>query len=127
VERQVLDVLNSLIDRPDRIQVQCAESAASTEMEVLQRQLETVMEQQPVEEDAAKALVLAIASARYSAISSVGYETERLRRVFTDATPMKELNADLLRSTVSAIQRGSDGTIRIRLKNEQTFERSETL
>jgi hypothetical protein len=99
---------------------------ASAEVDSLQKRLDTILEQQPIDENAARELIFAIAVAQYDAIGSEEYETQRLRRVFTSASPMTELDANLLRSTVSAIQVNSNGEISVRLKNGQIVERRKT-
>ena len=81
---------------------------------------------QPIDEDAAQRLILSIAAAQYSAIGSGEYETARLQRVFSQCQPATELDAEMLRSTVSAIQIYSDGSLDIRLKNNQIIGRSKT-
>ena len=93
----------------------------------LQRELDDVMAQQPIDEDAAQKLILAIASAQYSAIGNEEYETARLQRVFAQAQPMTELDAELLQSTVSAIFTTSNGALAIRLKNNYVIGTSETI
>ena len=81
---------------------------------------------QPIDEDAAQKLILSIAATQYSGIGYGEYETARLQRVFSQCQPMTELDAEILRSTVSAIQIYSDGSLDIRLKNDQIIGRSET-
>lgn len=123
VERQVLGLLNTLIRNPERI-VPPKTSVQANEPQ-LQRELDTVMACQPINEDSAQKLILAIAATQYSAIGSDEYESTRLRRLFAQHQPMTELDAELLRSTVSAIQVYGDGTLDVRLKNNQTIGRSE--
>ena len=60
----------------------------------MQRELDSVMEQQPIDEGAAQKLILAIAAAQYSAINPNQYETIRLRRLFSKHEPMTELDAE---------------------------------
>ena len=83
------------------------------------------MEQQPIDEDAAQKLILAIAAAQYSAIDPNQYETIRLRRLFSKHEFMTELDAELIQSSVSAILCHSNGILNIRLKNHQLIGRSE--
>ena len=116
MERQVLDLLNSLIVSPEQLRLPAtAPPDRSTELN-LQRELDRVMECQPIDEDAAKALILSIAAAQYSAIDSREYETVRLRRVFSGRQPMTALDAELLQSSVSAIHCHNDGTLNIQPK-----------
>ena len=121
MERQVLDLLNSLIISPEQLRLPAtAPPDRSTELN-LQRELDRVMECQPIDEDAAKALILSIAAAQYSAIDSREYETVRLRRVFSGRQLMTALDAELLQSSVSAIHCHNDGSLNIKLKNGQVI------
>lgn len=125
MEQQVLNLLNGLIASPERITLPKQEHPIDTPERTLQMELDTVMEQQPVDEDAAQKLILAIAAAQYSAIDSNQYETIRLRRLFSKHELMPALDAELLQSSVSAILCYGDGTMDIRLKNHQIIGRSE--
>ena len=119
MERTVLGLLNRLINQPDQLRVMPKSIESSGEIERLQAELDRLLEQQPVDEDAAWTLIRSIAAAEYNAIGSEEYETERLRRIFSGAAPRSQLDANLLRSAVSAIQVYNDGTITLRLKNNQ--------
>ena len=125
-EQQVLNLLNSLIRNPDLIKLPYAVSPIVSDESQLQDELNTAMGYQPIDEDAAQRLILSIAAAQYSAIGSGEYETARLQRVFSQCQPVTELDAEMLRSTVSAIQIYSDGSLDIRLKNNQIIGRSKT-
>lgn len=123
IEQQVLGLLNTLINNPERIQVVSHHS--KSENVELQRQLDAVLSCQPIDEDAAQELIRSIASAQYSAIDGDEYESVRLRRIFAQHPVMRELDAKLLKTTVSAIRVYSDKSIAIRLKNNQITGRSE--
>lgn len=125
MEQQVLNLFNSLARQPECIKPPLAIGHFQADERQLQRELDTVMEHQPIDEDAAQKLILAIAAAQYSALGSGEYETIRLRRIFCQLQPMTELDAELLQSTVSAIQVHSNGSLTIRLKNDQIIEGSE--
>lgn len=118
MERQVVDLLNSLILRPDKI-VAIPQEPDAHACEAIQSQLDSVMLVQPIDEEKAKDLILQLASAQYDAISPTEYETERLKRLFTGAELMNELDAELLKSAISSIQISGSGTMRLRLKNHQ--------
>lgn len=120
-EQQVLNLLNSLIRNPDLIKLPCAVSPITSDKLQLQRELDAVMGCQPIDEDAAQNLILDIAAAQYSVIGSEEYETARLQRVFTQCQPMTQLDAELLQSTISAIFIPSNGTLVIRLRNNQVI------
>lgn len=127
MERQVLNLLNGLITSPERITLPESGHLPQTPEQALKRELDTVMDQQPIDEDAAQKLILAIAAAQYSAINPNQYETIRLRRLLSKQELMTELDAELLQSSVSAILCYRDGTMDIQLKNHQVIGRSETV
>ena len=122
-ESQVLALLNSLIRAPDLIQQQPEMTTSQGEIVRLERELEAIMEKQPIDEEAAQNLIRQIAATQYAAIPDGEYETLRLRRVFSQAEPMEKLDAALLKSTVSHIQLAYGGIASLRLKNGQRIER----
>lgn len=124
MEGQILALLNGLVEAPETIQ-QPAVDVALKSTEKLESELGAILETQPIDEENAKQLILQIAAARYESVSSEEYETQRLRRIFAKAEKMEELNAELLRNTVSEIKISSKA-ITIRMKNNQTIERRST-
>ena len=117
----MLNLLNRLAGRPERIAIPHAKESPQSNHWQLHREFDAIMSQQPIDEDAAQKLILSIAAAQYSAIGNEEYETTRLQRVFAQAQPMTELDAELLQSTVSAIFPTSNGALTIRLKNSQVI------
>jgi len=120
-EPAILVLLNQLITNPQKLRLPAVQQSESVQEIELQRRLNGVMEQQPVDEDAANKLIMQLASARYDAIGSEEYETERLRWYFESKSPMMELDAEILRDTVSAVTAHGKKTI-ITLKNGQAIE-----
>ena len=59
------------------------------------------LEQQPIDEDSAKVLILRLAAEQYAALGNEEYETNCLRRLFSAFECVAELNADLLKNTVA--------------------------
>ncbi len=125
IEQAVLRLLNHMITDPGQICAPSATVADTTQVADLQIALRNELERQPVNELAAKALVLKLTSARYLAIGNQEYETMRLRFLFQDHAPMDELDVDLLRATVFSIQSQRD-KVTIRLKNGQIIEGSQS-
>ena len=119
VEQSVTDLLNGLANCPDRIQHQ--RSPAPT---AHSKALDNALEQQPIDEDNAKALILQLAAEQYAALGDEEYETNRLRRLFSAFECVAELNADLLKSTVSEVL-VTRQNVKLRLKNGQIIERSD--
>ena len=122
MEQQVLDFLNSLIGRPEKLHTQPAQATGNPCIE-LESQLERIMAIQPVDEESACDLVFKLAAAKYDKIGSEEYETERLKRIFAAAKPMESLDAELLRKTVAAIHIQENGAVSLKLKNHQIVSR----
>ena len=79
------------------------------------------MEQQPIDEENAKSLILKIAAEQYEALGDEKYETIRLRHLLTAAI---EPSAELLKNTVSEVV-VEQRQVKLRLKNGQIIERSD--
>lgn len=120
-EPRVLAALNRLIAIPQLIQQPEVRSSENPQVIELHQQLDEVMAQQPVDEDAASILIMQLASARYNAIGPEEYETERLRRYFDRKMPMTELDEEILRETVSNVTTCGKKVI-ITLQNGQVME-----
>lgn len=121
VESQVLSLLNCLAAAPEQIkpQPQAVNRGEQTEME---RRFSAALTTSPVDEDGAKEIALRLAGMQYSAIGSSEYESQRLRHLFTSAAPMAEIDAELLKSTVSQVY-VKKGQASLLLKNGQIIER----
>ena len=122
MERQVLDLLNGLAGHPEQITASPSGKKISSTVQ-LQRELKTILEKQPINEEAAKRLIFAAAAEKYRDIGSEEYETVRLKRIMAGIAPSRELDPELLRNTVSKIHISAMGNIRIKLKNNQIIER----
>ena len=122
VEQAVLHLLNLLIAEPEQIIAPQPSPTNLNHAAELHSALEHELEQQPINEDAAKRLAMELASVQYEEIGSQKYETERLRRLFQRHVPMQSLDAELLQAAVSRIHiQGKK--IKIQLKNGQILER----
>lgn len=120
VTATVLSLLNQLIQDPGLIKTPPYECDLTSAM--LRRELDSVLLQIPVDEDRANELLRQCAMLSYQAIDSNAYETQRLRRIFSDSSQMKHMDIELLHATVTSIMTGEDGSVSIRLKNHQIFE-----
>ena len=122
VEQSVTDLLNGLANCPERIQHQRS-SAPATHAKT-QEALNDTPAQQPIAEDSATVLIPQLAAEQYAALGDEEYETNRLRRLFSAFECVAELNADLLKSTVSEVL-VTRQNVKLRLKNGQVIERSD--
>lgn len=122
VEQSVTGLLNGLANYPERIQHQ--RSPAPALHSKTQEALDNALERQPIDEDSAKVLILRLAAEQYAALGNDEYETNRLRRLFSAFECVAELNADLLKNTVSEVL-VTRQNVKLRLKNGQVIERSD--
>ena len=121
-EQGIADLLNSLAKKPEQIQAKSPKT--DTAISRTQVELKSELEQQPVDETKARALIFQLAAKQYEALENQEYETERLRRLFSGIHCVVELNADLLKNTVSEII-VTHKTVSLKLKNGQIIERSD--
>lgn len=117
IERSVISLLNGLIEAPDRIKWSPNKPMSMTKA---QAELDALLDQQTIDEGRAKRLIFQTASEQYEAIGNQEYETQRLRRLFTNAEKSNELDAELLRSTVAEVL-VTPQLVKLRLKNGQTI------
>lgn len=122
VESQVLSLLNSLAASPEQIEPQ-PQIVNRGELAEVERRFSAALTNSPVDENNAKELALRLAGMQYSAIGSSEYESQRLRHLFTSAAQMAEIDAELLKSTVSQVY-VKKGQASLLLKNGQIIERS---
>lgn len=121
VERQVLGLLNRLIQHPELITCPASETEPSAEAKKLRRELDELLHRPPVDEAQARGLAFRLASLQMDAIGPEKYETLRLRSMFQGRVPMAELEQELLHESVRRIT-VSNGTVTVLLKNNQTLE-----
>ena len=121
VERQVLGLLNRLIQRPELIACPVSEAKPPSEVDKLRRELDELLHRPPVDETQARGLAFQLAALQLNTIGPEEYETLRLRRLFQGRTPMAELEQELLHESVRRIT-VSNGTVTVLLKNNQTLE-----
>lgn len=121
VERQVLALLNQLIQAPANIVHEQKKERNAAEASTLRRELDEALHTPPVDGERARAMALHLAECRLNSIGPEEYETERLRRIFQAHPLMRELEQDLLRESIRQITyRGKD--IQVRLKNSQIMK-----
>ena len=121
VERQVLGLLNRLIQRPELITCPVPEAKPPSEVDKMRRELDELLHRPPVDETRARRLAFRLAALQLDAIGPEEYETLRLRRLFQNHKPMAELEQELLHESVRRIT-VSNGTVTVLLKNNQTLE-----
>ena len=120
VESQVLSLLNSLAAAPEQIKPQ-PQTVNRGELAEMERRFSAALTASPVDEDGAKEIALQLAGMQYNTIGSSGYESQRLRYLFTAAMPVAEIDAELLKNTVLQVY-VKKGQASLLLKNGQIIE-----
>ena len=123
VERQVTDLLHTLIQDPALIQA--PKRSGSKKPSAIQTELDKALEQQPIDEEVAGQLLLQLIAEQYSMLEDEEYEALRLRRAF-EAAQCGEDVSELLKDTVAEIIVERQ-TVKLRLKNGQIIERRGTV
>ena len=121
VERQVLGLLNRLIQCPERITCSVLEDKPPPEVTKLRRGLDELLHRPPVDETQAKSLAFQLAAFQLNAIGPEEYETTRLQRLFQKHRPIDDLDQGLLHESVRRITYNRR-TVSILLKNNQIVE-----
>lgn len=119
IELEVLALLNKLIRFPLLIQSSFAPAGNSPAVTALEATVDDLLQQLPVDEEQAEKAIFDLASARYEAIGSEEYETQRLQRLFQEQKPISELDAELIRQTVRTVSVDGNGAVTVKLKNDQ--------
>ena len=95
-------------------------------MTALEADVDDLLRQLPVDEEKAMKACFDLASTRYAAIGSEEYETQRLWHLFQGRETMNQLDAELVRQSIHSITADGNGTVKIRLKNNQIIGRENT-
>lgn len=119
VEKEVLRHLNGLCGGFESVWAIETQQPKNTTEAQLKDELDGLLQRLPVNQPAAEKLIFQLAIARYEAIGNEEYETQRLHRIFQCREPSDELDAQLIKDTVSEVIIAADGSISICLKNNQ--------
>lgn len=115
-------LLRKLREHPETISPVSAPEEENEAVQTAQDLLARELEQAEFDEAAAKAQVIALASARFDALGSGDYEAMRLRYLLGNAKPCDGLDSELRRQTVAAVLIHPSGAVSLKLKNGQTLE-----
>lgn len=122
IEHQVDHLLKLLSNDPELVQPPSPKPMEKFVIADLQKQLDAVLAQQPIDEAEARTLICALASSEYDSIDSSEYETERIRHLLFTLEPSESMNEILLQKCVDKIQ-VFNHEVRLVLKNGQIIER----
>lgn len=118
----VAQLLSSLREHPETISPAPTAENENQAVQTAQDRLNRELERPDFDEAAAKAQVIALASARFDALDSEDYEAMRLRHLLGSTKPCDGLDSELLRQIAAAVLIHPSGAINLKLKNGQTIE-----
>lgn len=118
-------LLRRLREYPDAIVSTLAVPADNEVILCAQNSFIQEMDKPEFDEGVAKANALALAAARFNALSSADYETMRIQYILGQSEPCDGLDTNLLRQVVSAILILPNGAVSLQLKNRHIIERSD--
>ena len=121
VARNVLKILNQVVDNPQRIKIESSGVPSTEDIRWRRLELDKLLQTPPVDEEIARQKAMELAVLTLVHIEMEEYEAHRLRSIFGKQAKMRELNADLLRQSVRKITYGSK-TVKVLLKNNQVLE-----
>ena len=117
------NIIAMLSEQPQLIQI--VESPRVSERIHLnnqEKEFTTAISNTAFDEENARKLAFTLASARFDALGSEDYETERIRREVAGTSPSETLDYSLVKSIASEILIHPDGTVSLKLKNNQIMK-----
>ena len=115
-------LLHGLREHPETISPAPAAESENKNIQAAQERLDDELERPEFDEAAAKAQVIALASARFDTLGSGDYEAMRLHHLLGRTKPCEGLDSELLRQTASAVLIHPSGAVSLKLRNGQTLE-----
>ena len=121
VARNVLKILNQVVDNPQRIKIESSGGSTTEDIRQCRLELDKLLQTPPVDEEIARQKAMELAVLTLVHVEMEEYEAHRLRSIFGRQVKMRELDANLLKQGVRKIEcRGDD--VRVVLKNNQALE-----
>jgi hypothetical protein len=125
IEQEVLYLLNSLAEQPERITMPQKTAQVSHQQDRLMKELDALLQVSQINNERAGEVMMELAAATDEAVGPEEYETYRMRQVFGQEQPRSELDARLINDNIQSIQVDSRRKVRLILKNGQIIERGE--
>ncbi len=119
------ELVKELCERPDVIALSPASDIESNRVLAAKNDFSLELERAEFDESTARAKAISLAAARFDALSSEDYETQRIQYILTTTEQNGELDTALLRQITSAILIDPTGVVSLKLKNGQIIKRSD--
>lgn len=114
-------LINWLIVNPELVQIP-AESAHEPSVQVrkMENEIARMLDTFNYDKNTLRKKMMECVSLKYADIDSAPYTAHRLKAVLADAEPLSVFSLPLFKRTVQAIHLEKDGTVSIKLMNDQT-------
>lgn len=124
---QTTELLNVVIDDPERIQVPTLTKIESNmEQKRLENEIVRTLEGYSFDRESLKQKMLQYVTLQYSEIPNDTYNYRRLKLIFEQASPVASFSAELVDKAVQKIRLHTDGTVSIVLINGQEIRKEQT-
>lgn len=115
----VTELMNALIAEPSRVQMEANQSATPLELRRLENEIGRMLDAADFDRKVLVQNMLERASLKYASIDSTPYISMRLKAAFEQSGLLSDFSRELFDRTVKSILLDADGTVSIRLINDQ--------
>ena len=116
-------ILNSLIADPCRVQIEAQQSEVPLELRKVENEIGRLLDAADFDKNALVKNMLERALLKYQSIDSKPYISLRLKAAFERSGLLSDFSKELFERTVKSILLDADGTVSIRLINDQIIGR----
>ena len=119
-------LLNRLVVNPELVQIS-AEPGHEPSVQVLkaENEIARMLDTLDYDKNALRKKMMECVSLKYADIDSAPYTAHRLKAALADAEPLSIFSLSLFKRTVQAIHLEKDGTVSIKLMNDQTVRKDD--
>lgn len=113
-------LLNRVIVNPDLVQIPAKdESAPTVQIRKTENEIARMLDTLDYDKDVLRKKMMEYVSLKYADIDSAPYTAYRLKATLADAEPLSTFSLPLFKRAVQAIHLEKDGTVNIKLANDQ--------
>lgn len=119
-------IINRLVVNPELVQIP-AEPGHEPSVQVLkaENEIARMLDTLDYDKNALRKKMMECVSLKYADIDSAPYTAHRLKAALADAEPLSIFSLSLFKRTVQAIHLEKDGTVSIKLMNDQTVRKDD--
>lgn len=119
----ITELMNTLIAEPSRVKIEAPKSETPLELRRLENEIGRMLDAADFDRKVLVQNMLERASLKYQSIDSKPYIAKRLRAGLERSGLLSDFSKELFDRTVKSILLDADGTVSIRLINDQIIEK----